>query len=244
MEVRGFKFDNAIAPKALKVLEDGSVIATRALTCMFPKRFIELSLATIGEKVETIGALGFVTGDHYFYMNIQATLTLIPSSIRESNVEGVRYVILEFGEGDTVFENTEVVQDAHLNAKFFDEFLYYGKLPWYFKDDSDAVARQHDRAKYLTNRGVANSPQVPRVLVAITQRDPDNYELAYRYSKAIKEGRPPHIVGLNNVSLVVDGVFNQLIGGYDKDTTVSALLHTDTKVTTNEIIMKGGSLDE
>lgn len=242
MDISQLKFDNGRVKSALKVLDDNSVMCTEHLTCMFPKRFIEISLANIGADVECIGCLGFITDDgHYFSMLISATYHLSPSSIRETNIDGVRYVVLDFDKGDTVFKNKTVVQDAHLNNKFFDEFSYYAKTPWYI--NYKLVNSMLDRAKHITGRGVANSPQVSRILYAIGQRDPDDYSQPYRYSKAILEGRPPHLEGLNNVSMLIDGTFNKLIGGYDKDTMIDALLTVDTKVTTNEIIMKGGKLE-
>lgn len=224
--------------KALKELEDHSVIALEPLEVHIPKRFIERSLADIGDKVETIGVLGIVIPDvAYCCMYRVATVTLSPSNIREITLDGVRYVVLDFEKGDTVFNNIEVVKDEHLNYSYYMEFGYFARIPWYV--DVTMAPKLFDYAGLITGKKVGTSPQVFRVLYGLSYRDPDNYEIAYRYGAGIKAGKKPHLVGLNNGSMLIDGTFNRLMGGYLADNTIAAILNPDTKVTDSEKVMKG-----
>lgn len=240
MEPSKLSRNQSLFKKTLQKLEDGSVIATRSLVGYIPMRFIENSMATSGETVTTVGVIGFVDPkvDQFFSMYVQTNFTLCPSNMGEENVNGERYLTMEFEEGDVVFKSLSSIQDANLNFTFYREFCWLNKLPWY--TDYTKVRTTFDRAKMITNRGVGSSPTVYRVMTSLTERDPDDPSKPYRYSKAIMEGRPPLTVGLNNGSLLIDGTFNRLIGGYDQDNLIMAVLEEDNKVTTEELIIKGG----
>lgn len=224
--------------KALKTLEDHSVIALEPLEIHFPKRFIEKSLADIGDKVESIGVLGLVLPEGVFCSFYRvARVTMSPSNIREVNIEGVRYVVLEFEKGDTVFNNLEVVKDEHLNYPYYMEFGFFARLPWYIPPTM--APKLFDYSGLIAGKKVGATPQVFRVIYGLAFRDPDNPEIAYRYGEAIKKGRPPLVVGLNNGSMLIDGTFNRLMGGYLADNIIAAILNPDTKVTESEKVMKG-----
>ncbi|UVD32198.1 hypothetical protein [Vibrio phage phiKT1028] len=244
MEPKNLVRNQLLNRKALKQLEDGSVVATRHLVGYIPNRFIENSMATVTDVVTTVGVIGFVDpkSDAFFSTYVQTEFTLCPSNMGEENVNGERYLTMDFEEGDIVFRSLSSIQNANLNFTFYREFCWLNKLPWY--TDHTKVRSTFDRAKMITGRGVGSSPTVYRVMTSLTERDPDDPSQPYRYSKAIKEGRPPLTVGLNNGSLLIDGTFNRLIGGYDQDNLIMAVLEKDDKVTTEELIIKGGFGDE
>ncbi|AUR81009.1 virion structural protein [Vibrio phage Aphrodite1] len=230
--------------KAFKTLEDGSVVATRSLIGYIPQRFVETSLATVTDVVTTIGVIGFVDPktDQFFSMFVQSKFNLSPSNMGEESVNGERYLTMEFEEGDLVFRSLSSIQDPNLNYFFYREFSWLSKLPWYV--EGKKVRSMFDQAGLITGRSVGSSPAVFRVMTSLNERDPDDPTKPYRYSKAILEGRPPLMVGLNNGSLLIDGTFNRLIGGYDQDNLIMAVLDKDTRVTSEELIIKGGFADE
>jgi hypothetical protein len=164
-------------------------------------------------------------------------ITLVPLSIREVGIKGVQYLVLEFTKGDTVIENRKVIQDPNKPYAFYMEFLYYAKLPWYV--DEDILSALFDNARNESGADVGSSPQVMRIFTSLMFRDPDNLEKPYRGSKAMLEGRPPVVVGLNNSGLLIDGTFPKLGGGYMKDNTLAAIVNPDTKVTDLEKVIKG-----
>lgn len=224
--------------RAIKELDDGSIIALEPMEIHFPKRFEERSLAEIGDKVECVGLFGVVLlSGYYTYLKKQATFVLVPSNIREITIDTVRYIVLEFEKGDTVFQNTEVVKDEHLNYPVYMEFAVNAKYPWYIP--ANVLPSLFDYAGKVTGRRVGAVPQVYRVIYALANRDPDNHEIAYRYSAAMREGKMPYVVGLSNGSMLIDGTFNRLMGGYLADNIVASILNPDTKVTDSEKVMKG-----
>lgn len=223
---------------AYTVLEDGSVVANRPMEIHLPKRFAENGMAVVSETVWTSAVLGLVIpGECYAPLLALVDITLVPLSIREAAIDGVQYLILEFGKGDTLIENLDVLQDPNKPHQYYLEFNLYSKKPWYMnKDDLTSL---YDYAEYECGGKVGSSPQVMRVFNSLQFRDPDNLDVAYRHSKAMLEGRPPVIVGLNNSAMLIDGTIPKLLGGYLQDNTLAAIVNPDTKVTDLEEIIKG-----
>lgn len=238
MEVGQLIRNTARIHKAYTVLEDNSVIANGPFEVHIPKRFVENGMATVGEKVWTAAVLGLVIpGECYAPLLAMMDLTLVPMSIREVAIKGVQYLVLGFDKGDTIIENLDVLQDPNKPHAYYLEFNLYAKIPWYMnKDDLTSLT---DYAQYECGGKVGSSFQVPRVFNSLQFRDPDNLDQAYRHSKAMLEGRPPAIVGLNNTSMLIDGTFPKLLGGNLRENTLSAIINPDTKVTDLEEIIKG-----
>ena len=240
MSVEGLRREPSASfqAKALTELPDGSVIANRYLEIYLPRRFVDNGMAAVSDKVTTAAVLGLVIpGECYAPLVALMDITLLPLNIREVNIKGVPYLVLEFEEGDTVIESLEVIQDSNKPYFYMLEFYYYAKITWYMSHRE--VEGLFDNAKAECGVDVGSTFQVPRVLTSIMFRDPDNPDQPYRYSKAITEGRPPLIVGLNNGSMLIDGTFAKISSGYLQDNTVAAIVNPDTKVTDYERIMRG-----
>lgn len=224
--------------KAYTVLEDGSMVANRRLEVHIPKRFVENGMAEITETVWTAAVLGLVIpGECYAPLIAMLDVTLIPSSMREVGIDGVGYLVMEFEEGDTLIQNLDVIEDPNKPYQYSMEFNVYAKLPWYVLERD--LTGMMDYAQSECGAKVGSSPQVYRVVTGMQFRDPDNLNNAYRHSKAMLEGRPPVIVGLNNSSMLIDGTIPKLMGGYLRDNTVAAIVNPDDKVTDLEKVIKG-----
>lgn len=224
--------------KALTQLKDGSVIANKKMEIYLPKKFVDNGMATITDKVDTNAVLGLVLpGECYAPLVAMLDVTLTPIGIHESNVLGTQYMVLEFEEGDTVIESVQVIQDPSKPAIFLAEFYDYGRIPWYL--GKQEVMGLFDNASAECGRSVGSTRQVSRILTSTMFRDPDDASKPYRYSQAMKEGRPPLIMGLNNGPMLIDGTFSKITGGYLRDNTLSAIVNPDTKVTDYERIMRG-----
>lgn len=238
MDIDSLKRDRAKIRKAYTINDDYSVTANRRLEVHIPKRFTENGMATIGDKVFTTLVAGLVIpGECYSPWIALADVTLVPMAMREVGINGTQYVVMEFEEGDTLIENLRYIQDPNKNYAYFMEFDLYAKLPWYMSD-KDFTAL-YDHASKESGAGVGGTPQHMRIYASMMMRDPDNLDNAYRHSKAMLEGRPPVIVGLNNGSMLIDGTFSKLTGGYLQDNTVAAIINPDTKVTDLEEVVKG-----
>lgn len=252
MDVSALKHDRDLIKKLYTKMEDGSVIANRDFEVHIPKRFVDNGMATVSEKVTTAAVLGVVIpGVAYAPLVALLDLTLVPLSIREVAINGAQYLVLEFTKGDTFIENLEVIQDPNKPYSYYLEFCFYAKVPWYLihkaegdKPASDSLGSLFDYAQHECGAKVGSSPQVMRVFTALQYRDPDNLEKPYRTSKAMLEGRPPVIVGLNNSAMLIDGTFPKLMGGYLQDNTIAAIVNPDTKVTDLEKVIKGVPTNE
>lgn len=238
MDISGLKHDRAKIRKAYTVNDDGSVTANRYLEAYIPKRFVENGMALIGDKVFTTLMVGLVIpGECYAPWIAIVDVTMAPSAMREVRVNGSQYIVMEFEEGDTLIENLRYIQDPNKNYDYFMEFDQYAKLPWYVSDKMFTAL--YDHAGKQSGSVVGGTPQHMRIYASVMMRDPDNLDNAYRHSKAMLEGRPPVIVGLNNKSMLVDGTFAKLTSGYLQDNTVGAIINPDDKVTDLEKIIKG-----
>ena len=142
-----------------------------------------------------------------------------------------------FTKGDTFIENTKVLQDSNKPYHYYLEFFYYAKKPWYL--DKFDLTSLFDHAKQESGSTVGSSPQVMRIFNSVMFRDPDNLEKPYRYSKAMLEGRQPVVVGLNNGSMLIEGTFPKIMGGYLRDNTLAAIINPDDRVTDLEKIIRG-----
>lgn len=238
MDVTSLVRDRSKIRKAYTLHDDHSVTANRPLEVHIPKRFTEHGLAFIGDKVTTTLVAGVVIpGECYSPWVALTDVTMVPMNVRETGIDGVQYLILEFEEGDTLIENLRYIQDPNKPYFYFTEFDLYAKIPWYLSDND--VTSLFDNAKIQSGSEVGDTPQHMRIFNSVMMRDPDNLDNPYRNSQAMLDGRPPVWVGLNNSSILIDGTYLKLTGGFLQDNTVAAIIKQDTKVTDLEMIVKG-----
>lgn len=223
--------------KALTLSEDGSVVANRNLSIHIPQRFVENGLAEITDFVHTAPILGIILDNQYCCFTAMLKMKMFPTDIQDISVKGVKYINMQFYKGDTVFENINAPIDPSMSYYYFMEFVNYAKIPWYM--DYFAHSSLFDSAAFELGKRVGVTPQVMRVLCSIIYRDPDDLEKAYRGSKAMKEGRPPVIVGLNNPSMLINDSFARLIGGYLSDNLLAGIIKPSDKITQMDKLMRG-----
>ena len=239
MDVGSLTRDRAKIKKAYTINEDDwSITANRTLEVHIPRRFVENGFADIGDRVSTTVVAGIVIpGECYSPWIALADLIFAPSGIRDVTINAVPYVILDFEEGDTMVESLRYIQDPNKNYSYFMEFNFYAKLPWYMSNDD--FTSLYDHAAQQSGAEMGGTPEHMRVYASLQMRDPDNQDNQYRNSKAMLEGRPAVIVGLNNSAMLIDGTIPKLTGGFLQDNTVAAIVNPDTKVTDLEKILKG-----
>ena len=237
MDITKLKHSPARIKQALTILEDNSVIANETIFVHIPYRYVEKDLANIGEMVKTIGAIGFIVDGCYSMFLAQARFFMQPSEIRDVTIDDVKYYELEFSKGDTVFVNLTTPIETKTNYFYFIEFTTYGKIPWFMNYDS--LYKLFDHSKYITEKRIGSTPHVYRILSGIQTRDPDNPEEPYRYSKALDEGRGPVVVGLNNHTVLLKGVFNRIGGGFLSDNILGSILEDNQSISDNDIVLRG-----
>lgn len=227
--------------KTLAVQEDGSVIALVDLEVHLLQRWEDSWFTTVGESVYSYLVVGVVAKGYFFSLTALLAVNFLPRDMEvKTIVTGIKkenYNVMLFKAGDTVIENINVMRDNNAAYKYYTEFKKYARVPWYI--DSNVLSGMFDNAEEECGGRVGLSPQTVRVYDAYQYRDPDDYSKPYRYSKAIKEGRPPVIVGLNNVSMLVEGTMAKSMGGYLNQSIIAAIVNPTDRVTVTEKVIKG-----
>lgn len=230
--------DPVVIERALIPQHDHSVIAKVPLKIYFPKRFEEARLAEIHDKVSSIGMVGVVVGNKYACLGVLATLTFHPGDIGEEMVDGVPYVVLSFEAGETVIENLIVPKNALISSTFCEEFVKYARIPWYISYEK--VLQVIDESPSFLNFTFASCPQVLRVIISLTARDPDDPDISYRYGKNLNnKDKPPKLIGMNNPGDLLSGVFARFSGGYINDNIIAGLQEEPDEMQQLEEIFKG-----
>lgn len=238
MEIEKLKKDRGRIDSAYKVMPDGSVVALKKLTVCFPKRFEQSNLAEISDTVTCILMLGIIVGDAYGFLGGMVKVNLRPGDIYEETIGNDRYFMLDFEPGDVIIESLTVPMDSNIGYYYYLEFTKYARIPWYF-DASDLLSI-YDEAKFYTGKSMGTSNQAIRVFYALTQRDPKDLGIPFRYSSSLKDPTvKPRIIGINNPGQLLNSTFSRLASGFMADNIISGILNPDTKVTHLEEVIRG-----
>ena len=238
IELSKMKHDVGRINSALRVMDDGSVVAKEKIKGYIPKQFENSGYSEIADVVTTIMVVGLVVGDYYCSLAGLCRVVMKPGDIYEETVDGYRYYVMEFEPGDVVLENVTVPQDSNITYSYYSEFTKFARIPWYLTHS--ALLEIFDEAKYYTGKSAGNCNQAYRVLYSLTQRDPKNLDIPYRYSPDFdKPGSLPKIIGINNPGQLLNATFNRLTSGYMADNIIAGILNPDDKVTVLEEVMRG-----
>lgn len=229
--------------KSLIFNEDKSVMVGETTEVYFPQRFVKNGLAEVGDFVSIFPVLGIVLPNKcYSCFTSMLKMRMFPSQIEDVGINGDKYFKMIFEEGDTFFENLVSSVDPNVPYYYFMEFVNYAKIPWYM--DWKHHSTLFDSAAAELGKKVGSSPQVMQVMYSVIYRDPDDNEKPYRGSKAMREGRAPTIVGLNNPSMLINDSFAKLMGGYLADNLLSSIIKPSDKVTSLDKMIRGIPTDE
>lgn len=227
--------------KTLQVQEDGSVLALCDLEVHLLQQWENSWVTTVGETVSSYLVAGVVAKDYFFSLTALMEVTFLPRDMEVKTIETgskkENYNVLLFNKGDVVIENINVMRDNNAAYKYFTEFKKYARIPWYV--DNNVLSGLFDNAHEECGGKVGVTPQAIRVYDAYQYRDPDNYNRPYRYSQAMQEGKPPVIVGLNNISMIVESTLSKTMGGYLNQSTIAAIVNPTERVTVTEKVVKG-----
>lgn len=239
MDITNLKKDIERCYSALKIMPDKSVVALKKLKICFPKRYEKSGLAEITETVRTILAVGIIVDNYYSFIGALGEVVMRPGDIIEENINNDRYYVLYFEPGDIVIESLAIPIDNSIGYYYYLEFDKYARVPWYVSKRKEIVS-MYDEAKYYTKKSMGNSNNAFRVLMALTGRDPENLDIPFRYSEKFFDlSIEPKVIGINNPSYLLTGVFNKFNSGYLRDNILSGIRNPDSKVTDFEKIYRG-----
>lgn len=238
MDVSNLVKDEGRAFSALTELPDGSVIANRPLKICFPKRFEENNFASVTDDVSCVGMVGIIVDNYYASISVLLRFIFKPGEIEEVVIDGSRFVVMGFEAGETVITRLRVATETMLGYYYYMEFCKYGNIPWYM--DYEIVLAVLDEANYFTGKSTSDANQAMRVMFSLTCREPNNPDVAFRYSPALLiPNSVPLVIGVNNPGQLLTGVFSRYSGGHIAENTTAALLENDSAISEIEKIYKG-----
>lgn len=227
--------------KVLEALGDTpskAVIAKKPLKIIFPTRFCDIRLASIGEISHVYGLFAVVVDDCYTLLNLNAYVELSKASITKAMFNDVEHYVFSYEPGDVVIRTREVVERSALIFLAIDEFVFKGKVPWYV--DYDDMGKLFETS-HLAGTKANILPEVMEFLAAYIARKKEDRIKFIRHgatSKADFALNKLAWVPLRNVYWSAPGTVNKLSGAYFADGVVSALVNPSNKVETVESILR------
>jgi len=191
-----------------------TIIANDDLNIVFPERYIDKSLATLGSTVDVIAMVAIIDNqDNYGVMLMPITMTVTPNAIEDIMIDGKLYKSLLFDKGDVVVPNTIMVKNADFMYNLFDEFFVKGTVPWYIS--YDMLSDIFIESKKYANSGIGGDIVAFEILTATIARSAKDKHQQYRQTiKSTNDKSPVEYVGLNSVYYSYVNTGAKLIGNY------------------------------
>lgn len=238
MDVSTLQFDKRAIKEALETQPDHSIIAKKPLIVCFPKQFEHAGLAEVFDVVSCVGMVGIVCEGKYCCLGVLGRFNFTAAVISEEIVNGEMYVFMHFEPGETVVGSLYIPIDALIVYDYFLECTKYARMPWYL--DFEKFLSIIDESTGIVGTPTGSSAQVIRVIYTLTCRDPNNPDIAFRYSKDLENPSvKPLVIGMNNPSQLLTGTFARYSGGYLSDNVIAGLLEGQSDVSQLEEILKG-----
>ncbi len=229
-------------PEAIKKLyqkKNKYVVANDDFYILFPERYINKNLATIGSTVKLISIYAIVSKEmKYAVVNAPVFVNLIVNNITSVLINGVVYKVLEIAKGDTYIPNTNLVRSESFMYDIFDEFFLQGKVPWYI--DYESLSNLFTEAGKYAGSKIGNDPLAMEIVASLISRDSKDKKISFRESVKSKViSNKPAYVGLNNVFYSYDNTMSKLMGGYFQQGITTAIVNPEVRTTkASELIRK------
>jgi hypothetical protein len=221
-------------PKAISKLysnKGDSVVASDTFYIMFPERYINKGLATMGTSVKLLSVYAIVDKNmNYGVITAPVFMDIIPTNVTSVMVDGVVNKVLEIGKGETFILNRNLIKSATFMYDVFDEFFLQGKVPWYISYDklSDLFAE----SKKYANSDIGSDSIAIEIITSIVSRSIKDPLVSYRESiKSSSSGNKPKYVGLNNVFYSYDNTLSKVMGGYMQLGVTISIVNRESKST-------------
>jgi len=209
--------------KYLKKNNGSLTLATKSLTCRIPEHYVNSKLAIVDDKVRTLGIMEMIwNDDEHCILKILGTITMVPSTITSTTIQGMKYFELKFVEGDTVVEHTEIIKDSSIGYNLFNMFITHGKVPYFMSYET--MAELFDTSGAHTGSGLNFSHIVFELLTAKISKDRDG-KTPYRLTDMKNK---PIYMKTKDVSGAESGTA-KLLGSYFGDAINVGLLDEHTE---------------
>ncbi len=227
-----------ILSKVKKV--DTTYVTLDDIRVIFPDRYINANLASIGSIVTLISVYIIVDKDHnYAIVNKPIKVEMDPVEIGDIEIDGSINKVLYFNTGDIIIPNTVCqVTDTFLYA-ILDEFIIKGNTPWFLS--------YGDLSKVFITSDVYSGSKLGKALApfnALTMlvcRDVKDPKISLRH----KLTKPTDfrtmkftVIGLKNPFYSYDNTISKVVGSYASDGQLAAIVEPETSAPDIENILR------
>lgn len=214
------------------------VIAKKALTIQFPKRFQEINLAQLGTSTFVYGLFAIIQGNNYALCNVNALLELGQGAVDVEVINDVEYYNIHYQPGDVVIKTKDLVCRSNLIFEALSEFYFKAKIPWYVGYED--MGKLFNTAKKHTRTSATILPSVIEFLTAYIARNANDRTKFVRETIKNKKEVNERLawVPLSSVYWSAPGTVNKLAGAYFADGVISALVNPSERVEKIERILR------
>lgn len=236
LDISKLKRSPEVMLKSIKV-KDNVIYNTKKVYVMFPNRFVDKSMVSLGNKSTVLGVFALLNEEqtHYSVSLIPARVTMYPNEIDTILVNNEEYTLLEVEKDSILIDTTILIQESDLVFDLYDMFMLKGKIPWYLTYEDVPIVFSN-LPKYTGSKAGMNVLTY-EILTAVISRDKDDLNIEFRNSKDISKYQPV-FVGLENVWHSYKTTTSKLVGNYFKMATVSAINHKEEEVDKLESIIR------
>lgn len=218
--------------------KDDKLFTKVECTIQVPLRFRDRGLVFMGRQIYVYGMFALVVGDKYTVCNITALVPILPDKYSKIKVDGIEYYEFFFEANSCVINNLNVVQNESLIFNIIDEFIFKGKVPWYFSYND--LGCFMDTAAKHAGANVGKSLETIELIAMVTCRDANSLNTSYRHILETPNDlkKPFTYIPLMNVVYGASGNLNKITGAYAADGLVTALISDPTPPSVIERVLR------
>ena len=227
--------------KSLLKDTDDALITNKDLFVMFPQKFIDRDLSSLGNTCHILGLISIIDIDSkkYSVTTVPARLETQPSEIDTTIVNNMEYVVLKIDKDSEFITSKKVLKESDFVFDVMDLLLIIGKIPRYY-DYNDIVKIFANVRKY-TGEKAADNQLTFELLTAMVARDAEDWNKYYRdILESMKDVGKKDLawVGLENIWFSFRSTLSKLAGAYMKKGVVSAIINPEKEISDLEHVLR------
>lgn len=215
-------------------------IVLEPLSIIFPERYMDGPLVSMGESNYLVGFFAVIDDDlNYAKSNITAMISTEPDRITKIVIDGTNFIRLHFDKGSRLIANTYLIMDDNLVHTIYSELLALGRIPFYYQYGN--VSKFFLNTRKYNGYTLGSNPVIWEYVESAMSRDPDQPDRLYRLRKNVKKdlGKvSPDIVGLNNVSRGASNVISRQGGSKFKEGLTATLVDPSDRAERMETMLR------
>lgn len=215
--------------------KDFKIITKVDCQIVFPSRYFQANLGSLGSPIEALAVFAIVVGSTYAVSKAIAIMPLTPNEFKKQVIDEDEYTVLSFTAGSVICPDYRLMMQDTLLYYVDEEFYRKGKIPVFFDPDLDTPHLMKTLSYYTGIHATINS-RPWELIASFISRNPSNLREFYRHQKTNKGACA--YVPLNSVAFSAVSTTSKLTGAYLDEGLLSAALHQSTEISLNEEIMR------